>query len=83
MQANANNGGNGGQQTIIIDNQSPAFGQQPNYGQPYGQPAYGQQPYMQPTYGQPAYGGYGQPPMAQPYMQGGYPQQQGPIIIQQ
>jgi len=52
------------------------YGQQPPYGQPYGQPApYGQQPYGQPArapYEQPQpYGG------ANPYAQGQAPAQQG------
>ena len=44
-----------------------------NPGQPYGQPTYGQPMYnQQPAYNQP----YVQPPGY-----GGYPQQQGPIIV--
>lgn len=76
--AEAGNGGGG--QSIIVQN-PPGYGQPTTYGQPaYGQQNYGQQPNM-----------YGQPPVppiySQPYVQpapygGGYPQQQGPIIIQ-
>ncbi len=69
----ANAANQGGGQTIIIDPSQQAYGGQPAYGQPM--PPYGGTVYPP---AQPVYGG-------QPYVQPaqyGYPQQQGPIIIQ-
>ena len=58
----------GAQSVYPAARQPQPYGQQPQYGQAYGQPQYGQPAYRQPGYAQPAYRQpvYGQSP-GQPY----------------